>query len=106
MRLSKEGGIRMSITRIMDSVFESISIDKRKKLGTADRTTESLGAVEGNFFLAFNNQDNKNRESERDAKNRGRDAKTLEEQWKEAQEMVNLAKYREEFLGTHIDSRG
>ena len=96
----------MSITRIMDSVFESISIDKRKKLGTADRKTESLSAVEGNFYLAFSAQDNKNRESERDAKNRGKDAKTLEEQWKEAQQMVNLTKFRDEYLGTHIDSRG
>ena len=96
----------MSITRIMDSVFESISIDKRKKLGTADRNTESLSAVEGNFYLAFSAQDNKNRESERDAKNRGKDAKTLEEQWKEAQQMVNLTKFRDEYIGTHIDSRG
>jgi len=96
----------MSITRIMDSVFESISIDKRKKLGSADRNTESLSAVEGNFFLAFNGQNEKDRNSERDAKNRGKDAKTLEEQWKEAQEMVDLVKYRDAFLGTHIDSRG
>ena len=96
----------MSITRIMDSVFESISIDKKKRLGTADRNTESLSAVEGNFFLAFNAENEKRRDNDRDAKNKGKDAKTLEEQWKQAQEMVNLAHYRDEFLGTHIDSRG
>ena len=96
----------MSITRIMDSVFTSISIDKKKRLGTADRNTESLSAVEGNFFLAFNAENEKRRDNDRDAKNKGKDAKTLEEQWKQAQEMVNLAHYRDEFLGTHIDSRG
>lgn len=95
----------MSINRIQDSVFTSISIDKKKKLGTMDRDTDSLTAVDDNFFFAFNGRDNHSKRDQ-DPTKRGKNVKTLEEQWREAQEMVNLARYRDEFLGTHIDSRG
>ncbi len=93
----------MSITRIQDNVFLTLSIDKKKKLGFNKRDTDSLSKVDDQFETAlqgFESKD-KNRDTARENLKK---KESLEEEWARAQEM--FFDLKDEKIGSFYDFRG
>ncbi len=91
----------MSISRIADSVFLEIAIDKKKK----NYKTDINSPVEESFFEALQHNQYGTRENEQQKQKKKEDKDAHMNAWKMAQQ-DNSHWFVDENVGTHINTAG